>query len=135
MNAMTPLPADARPVLLVEDDDGLRGALAACLRVAGFPVRAAGDERAAMRCFKQERPAAVISDLILPQGEGLNTLQAMRKAAPDLPIIVMSGGGMFAATDLLGLASSMGASAALSKPFNPSALIDVVRTLVPRGAA
>lgn len=134
MNAITPLPA-AKPVLLVEDDDGLRGALAACLRVAGFPVCAAEDERAAMKCFAEQEPAAVISDLILPQGEGLNTVQAMRNAAPDLPIIVMSGGGMFAANDLLGLASSLGANAAISKPFEPAALIDVIRTLVPRQAA
>jgi len=134
MNAAAPLPAAAKPVLIVEDDDGLRGALAACLRVAGFPVRAAADERAALKCFAEERPAAVVSDLILPQGEGLNTLQAMRKSAPDVPIIVMSGGGWFAANDLLGLASSLGADAAISKPFEPAALIDMVRTLLPKAA-
>ena len=76
----------------------------------------------------------MVSDLILPQGEGLNTLQAMRKSAPDVPIIVMSGGGWFAANDLLGLASSLGADAAISKPFEPAALIDMVRTLLPKAA-
>ena len=134
MKPLPPIPADARPVLIVEDDDGLRGALAACLRVAGFPVAAAADERAAMRCFAERPPAAVVSDLILPQGEGLNTVQAMRKSAPDVPIIVMSGGGWFAANDLLGLASSLGANAAISKPFEPAALIAMVRTLLPQAA-
>ena len=128
------MPADAKPVLIVEDDDGLRGALAACLRVAGFPVTAAADERAAMKCFAEQEPAAVVSDLILPQGEGLNTVRAMRDSAPDVPIIVMSGGGWFAANDLLGLASSLGANAAISKPFEPAALIAMVRTLLPKAA-
>jgi DNA-binding response OmpR family regulator len=51
-----------------------------------------------------------------------------------VPIIVMSGGGWFAANDLLGLASSLGANAAISKPFEPAALIAMVRDLLPKAA-
>jgi len=134
MNVAAQPPVSPKPVLLVEDDDGLRGALAACLRVAGFPVMAAADERSALRCFAERECAAVVSDLILPQGEGFKTVQAMRKSQPDVPIIVMSGGGWFAANDLLGLASSLGANAAISKPFNPAALIQMVRELTPKAA-
>ena len=133
MNAIAQI-SEAKPVLIVEDDDGLRGALAACLRVAGFPVRTAADERTAMKCFAEQECAAVVSDLILPQGEGFSTVQAMRRSSPDVPIIVMSGGGWFAANDLLGLASSLGADAAISKPFEPAALIEMVRTLTPKAA-
>lgn len=133
MNATAQI-SEAKPVLIVEDDDGLRGALAACLRVAGFPVRTAADERAAMRCFAEQECAAVVSDLILPQGEGFSTVQAMRRSSPDVPIIVMSGGGWFAANDLFGLANSLGANAAISKPFEPAALIEMVRTLTPKAA-
>jgi DNA-binding response OmpR family regulator len=117
-------------VLLVEDDSALRGTLAVCLRIAGFQVATAPDEDSALRQFEQRRPMAVISDLILPDGEGMNIVRRMRAAAPDAPIVVISGGGMFPATHLLGVAKSLGANAALSKPFKPAALVDVLRGLV-----
>ncbi|HKR86638.1 MAG TPA: response regulator [Phenylobacterium sp.] len=124
--------ADCAPstVLLIEDDDGLRGTLAVCLRIAGYKVATASDERGALEQFSRGKPDAVVTDLILPQGEGMNAVKAMRNAAPEVPIVVMSGGGMFPATHLLGIASSLGAAAAISKPFKPAALVDVVRNLV-----
>ena len=114
-------------VLLVEDDKALRGALAVFLRIAGFEVDTAADESSALMRFGQRTPSVVISDLILPDGEGINTVRKMRAAAPEVPIVVISGGGMFPASHLLGLARSLGANAALSKPFKPSALVDVLR--------
>lgn len=104
--------------------------LAVCLRIAGYRVETAADERGAMEHFARGKPAAVVTDLILPQGEGMNAVRAMRSAAPEVPIVVMSGGGMFPANHLLGIASSLGAAAAISKPFKPNALVDVVRNLV-----
>jgi DNA-binding NtrC family response regulator len=118
------------PILLVEDDDGLRRSLSVCLRIAGYQVETAADERSALARFANRRPAAVISDLILPEGEGLHTLSAMRQAAPDMPIVIMSGGGMLAASHLLGMASSLGASATLAKPFRPAALVNVLETVL-----
>jgi DNA-binding response OmpR family regulator len=131
MNALA-LPHDCTPstVLLVEDDDGLRGMLAVFLRLGGYKVDTAADERGALEQFARSRPAAVVTDLMLPQGEGMNAVRTMRKAAPEVPIVVISGGGMFPAHHLLGIASSLGAVAALSKPFKPAALLDVVRSLV-----
>jgi two-component system OmpR family response regulator len=121
---------NAPSVLLVEDDASLRGALAVCLRIAGFQVDVAGDENAALKRFEERRPSVVISDLILPDGEGLNTVQRMRAAATDVPIVVISGGGLLPASHLLGVATSLGANAALSKPFKPAALVEVLRGLV-----
>jgi DNA-binding response OmpR family regulator len=120
----------ASSILLVEDDTALCGTLAVCLRIAGFQVETACDECSALARFEQRRPSAVISDLILPEGEGMTTVQRMRAAAPDVPIVVISGGGMFSASHLLGVAESLGANAALSKPFKPAALVDVLRGLV-----
>ena len=123
-------PTDDAPVLLVEDDAGLRGALAVCLRIAGYKVETACDERSAWVKFEQQRPSAIVSDLVLPDGEGISALASMRAAAPEVPIIAISGGGMFSANDLLGVARSMGANAALSKPFKPAALVSVVQQLL-----
>jgi DNA-binding response OmpR family regulator len=130
---MNTRPEPAEPgssVLLVEDDDALRGTLAVCLRIAGFRVDTAADETAALRRFAEHKPAAVICDLILPDGAGMNAVQKMRAAAPEAPIVVISGGGMFPASHLLGVARSLGATAALSKPFRPAALVDVMRDLM-----
>lgn len=118
------------PVLLVEDDAGLRGTLAVCLRIAGYQVETASDERSALAKFEQQRPSAIVSDVVLPEGAGMSALAAMRSAAPEVPIIAMSGGGMFSASDLLGVATSMGANAALQKPFKPAALVSVVQQLL-----
>lgn len=118
------------PVLLVEDDAGLRGALAVCLRIAGYKVDTAGDERSALAKFEQQRPSAIVTDLVLPDGEGISALAAMRSAAPEVPIIAISGGGMFSAAELLGVATSIGANAALRKPFKPAALVSVVQELL-----
>lgn len=107
--------------------------LAVYLRLAGYKVETAADERGALREFARKRPSAVVTDLILPQGEGMNAVRTMRTARPDVPIVVMSGGGMFSANHLLGIANSLGAVAAISKPFKPAALVDVVRGLVPEG--
>lgn len=71
-----------------------------------------------------------MSDLVLPDGEGMSTLAAMRSAAPEVPIIAISGGGMFSANGLLGVATSMGANAALTKPFKPAALVSMVQQLL-----
>jgi DNA-binding NtrC family response regulator len=118
-------------VLLVEDDAGLRNVLAVCLRIAGFKVDTAKDEGSALERFAQSRPTVVVSDLVLPEGEGMQTVQRMHEAAPDMPIVVISGGGWFPASHLLGVARSLGASAALSKPFKPAALVEVLRGLAP----
>jgi DNA-binding response OmpR family regulator len=123
-----PLPP-ATSVLLVEDDAGLRKALAVCLRIAGFSVDTAGDERSALEHFRRLKPSVIVSDLLLPDGEGMSTVQRMHAAAPEVPIVVISGGGWFAANDLLGMARSLGASAAMSKPFKPAALVELVRSL------
>jgi two-component system phosphate regulon response regulator OmpR len=118
------------PLLLIEDDAGLRGTLAVCLRIAGYKVETANDEHSALAKFEQERPSAIVSDLVLPDGEGISAIVAMRSAAPDVPIVAISGGGMFSADDLLGVATSVGANAALSKPFKPAVLVSVVQQLL-----
>lgn len=117
-------------ILLVEDDDALRQILAHALRRSGFWVRTAADERSALEAFRAQPPAAVVTDLILPEGEGMNAIRAMHEAAPDVPIVVMSGGGFFASERLCEFAKTFGASAALSKPFRAADLIDCLSGLI-----
>lgn len=117
-------------ILLVEDDPGMLQLLTHAFRRAGFLVRTAVDEESALEQFFETHPAAVISDLILPAGEGMRTIQTMSAARPDAPIVVMSGGGFFDSSDLLGIAKAIGASAALPKPFKINEAIKVVSELL-----
>lgn len=124
------LQSQAGGVLLVEDDDALRKLLAHALALKGFFVRTAPDERAALEAFRKQPPAAVIADLVLPGGQGMRTLQSMREARPKLPIIVMSGGGMFGSDELLTVARGFGADAALAKPFRVAELVACLSQLL-----
>lgn len=117
-------------VLLIEDDQALRETLARGLSYAGFLVRTAEDESSALEAFERQKPAAVVTDLILPSGEGMNIIRAMRAACPDLPIVLMSGGGFFSSERLLSLAKSFGADAALSKPFRMFDLVGCLSQLL-----
>ena len=117
-------------ILLVEDDDGLRHVLAMALRRAGFCVRTACDEKSALAAFREHPPAAVVTDLILPAGEGMNAIRAMREAEPGAPIVVISGGGFFSSKELCTVAKSFGANAALTKPFRAEALIACLSELI-----
>ena len=117
-------------ILVVEDDAGFRAVVAAAFRRAGFLVRTAADEEEALEAFETYKPAAVIADLVLPAGEGLRTIRTMNDARPSAPIVVMSGGGMFASDDLLSMAKAMGASATLTKPFDMRDAIRLVSDLV-----
>jgi len=117
-------------VLLVEDDDALRHLLAMALGRAGFRVRTACDEKTALEAFREQPPAAVVTDLILPAGEGMSAIRAMREAVPDAPIIVISGGGFFSSSQLCSVAKSFGANAALTKPFRAEALVACLSELI-----
>lgn len=123
-------PLSASGVLLVEDDDALRKILAHALHLAGFRVRPAADERAALAEFEARAPAAVVTDLVLPGGDGMRAVHRMRQARPGLPIVVISGGGFFASDQLLEVARAFGADAALSKPFRPAELVACLSSLL-----
>lgn len=117
-------------VLVVEDDEGMLALLAAAFRRAGFYVRTAADGESALRALRDRPPAAVVTDLILPDADGMETVRAMRTENPKAPLVVISGGGLFDATDLLGVARALGANGALAKPFAMGEVVAMVSNLL-----
>ncbi|MCX8135309.1 MAG: response regulator [Roseococcus sp.] len=120
-------------VLLIEDDTALREALAAYLQAAGHRVTLAGDGDAGLAAAEAELPDVVVTDLIMPGREGIETLLALRRRHPRLPVIVMSGGGRLDARAHLGVAERLGAVATLAKPFRPALLLEAIARAVTRG--
>jgi YesN/AraC family two-component response regulator len=89
--------------------------------------RTAEDGLRGMAMFRSEQPDLVITDIIMPEQEGIQTIAAMRKARPDAKIIAISGSGSLGNTDFLKMARSLGAMDIVSKPFDADELLTIVK--------
>ena len=107
-------------ILLVDDDDQLRGSFYNLLSMEGYSVRAAVSGEAALAMADEELPDAVIMDVRMPGMDGLATLRLLRKREPRLPVIIMTA---YSTTDSAIEATKLGAFDYILKPFEiPDAL-------------
>ncbi len=116
-------------VLLVDDDSAVREFIALVLTGAGFTVEEAGNGMEAMHRLDEQVPDLVITDILMPQKEGIECIREIRGLVPNVPVIAMSGGGGGQA-DYLRMAALLGAAAVLAKPFDPMELVALARRLV-----
>jgi CheY-like chemotaxis protein len=114
-------------VLVVDDNADMRLAAKLLLETEGYVVELAKNGGEALR-IQRERPAQIlITDLFMPDVDGLETVQRFRAEYPDMPIIVISGGGskLPAKADHLSVARELGVLT-LRKPFPPQALLQAL---------
>jgi len=104
-------------ILIIDDDDALRIVLKASLEQMGHTVVESTDGRNGVECYKDEAFDVVLTDLIMPDKEGIETILDLRKINPDVKIIAMSGGGRVGPGDYLLIARQVGAKRTLTKPF------------------
>jgi CheY-like chemotaxis protein len=122
-------------ILVVDDDAAVRDSIAMLLEGVGFQVDQADHGASGMRLLRANQPDLIITDILMPQKEGIETIREIRAVLPQTPIIAISGGAEPGA-DYLKMAQSFGASAILAKPFDPTVLLELVnRLLSARGAA
>jgi DNA-binding response OmpR family regulator len=118
-------------LLVIDDDNLVRAALIDMLQTAGFEVVAASNGRLGLELLETTPVDAVITDILMPEQEGLETIREARQRFPDIRILAISGGGAGGGeTQLLRFAESFGADQTLSKPFTGSQLVAAVRTLL-----
>lgn len=117
-------------ILLVDDNVELLEVQAEFLSAHDQQVHTATNGRQALRILEDAAVDVLVTDIIMPEMEGFETMMEVRKRYPNLPIIVVSGGGRVGATDYLSMAKSMGADATLSKPVQPSALLAEAQWLI-----
>ncbi|MBZ5622962.1 MAG: PAS domain S-box protein [Acidobacteriia bacterium] len=119
-------------ILVIDDDPDIRSLFRQILTDAGYDVLTAADGRAGVRMVEENAVHLVITDLVMPEQEGLETVKVLRNRYPDLRILAISGafGGGF-----LKSAAILGAQATLRKPIGAEQLLVVVRELLGRGAA
>jgi DNA-binding NtrC family response regulator len=113
-------------ILVIDDDVIVRKTIIRLLEDSGYKVLSAEDGVRGMAAFRSEQPDLVITDIIMPQQEGIQTIIEMRKAKPDAKIIAISGSGRFGNADFLKMARSLGAMDVVSKPFDADELLTIV---------
>ena len=122
-------------VLVIDDDAGVRDLMQRVLADAGYLVACAVNGMDGLKTFQEFRPDLVVTDMIMPGKEGIETIRDLRSHDPAVPIIAVSGGGRVGSLDVLSLAEKFGANRILAKPFSGSALLNAVRgVLAPRPA-
>jgi DNA-binding response OmpR family regulator len=114
-------------ILLVEDDEQLRELLKMLLTSAGYEVSEASDGTPVFAMHQQQRFDLVITDLVMPDFDGLAVIMELRRIDQDVRIIAMSGGGKGKGEDYLRIAQKLGAHLTLSKPFGNQEFLDAVR--------
>jgi DNA-binding response OmpR family regulator len=120
----------ATKILVIDDDVVLRGILRTALEYHGFLASGASNGREAITLIQNEIPDVVLTDVVMPDQDGLETIGVLRKRFPEVKIIAMSGGGPMDVNDLLNVARKLGADGCLPKPFaNESLLAEIERVL------
>lgn len=112
-------------ILIIEDDDLLRGVLGSALTLAGHEVIQAPNGQDGVNAFRQKAIDVVITDIVMPVQEGVETIMQIRALSKKVPIIAMSG-GVANSKLYLNIAGRIGAQRILPKPFTPQELLAAV---------
>ena len=113
-------------ILLIEDDDAVRELLETVLKDAGYDVWPLPHGREAMKVLNVVSVDMVVTDIIMPEQDGIETIMKIRRLLPRLPIIAMSGGGRLNLEQYLKIAKIVGATRLLAKPFQPADLLSLI---------
>ncbi len=117
-------------VLVIDDEPAMRRLLARTLTANHHIVIEAADGRAGVAAAAANKPAVVITDILMPEKEGIETIREIHEHVPGAKIIAISGGGLSRNMLFLDLAQALGADATLAKPFQPADLIKTVDALL-----
>ncbi|HEX3953758.1 MAG TPA: response regulator [Stellaceae bacterium] len=113
-------------VLVIDDDPLVAQMVNNVLRTRRYEVLLASNGMEGLRIFQTRHPDLVITDIVMPVKEGLDTIRLLRTWAPELKIIAMSGGGLGGNRDPLRAATELGATAIIAKPFRAEQLLVLV---------
>ena len=117
-------------ILIVEDDRDMREMLKTTLLKRKYSVQEASNGMEAITKFKPALTDLVITDLIMPDEDGLKVIMRLKEMKPDLKIVAISGGGKAGPANYLSLARALGADVVLPKPFSINDLISKIEVLI-----
>jgi CheY-like chemotaxis protein len=117
-------------VLVIDDEELLRYTMREMLEDAGYEVLDEPDGAAGVRAFRESPADVVITDIIMPNKDGISTIWELKQIAPDVRIIAMSGGVPGGPRSDLPLAVTYGAARTLQKPFTRAELLGAVANVI-----
>jgi CheY-like chemotaxis protein len=113
-------------ILLIEDDAPIRGLLVRMLTAAGHEVAASTNGAEGLAAWRERGADLVLTDMQMPEMNGIEVILQLRALAPTVPVIAMSGGDRSRDLDLLGDAQLLGAVGLLQKPFTGESLMAAI---------
>ncbi|MBL4693645.1 MAG: response regulator [Magnetovibrio sp.] len=113
--------------MVIDDEEMVRESLRITLETAGYEVTDAENGNVGILLHQQKQFQLIITDLIMPGKEGIETIIELKRDYPGIKIIAISGGGRTAFSDYLNIASELGVTATLQKPFQEDDLTTCVR--------
>lgn len=122
-------------VLLVEDDETVRDAVSLMLERAGYLVTVAENGLVAASLLEDWQPNLVITDIFMPDGDGIETLNLVKRRWPSTPVIAISGGSPMLRIDYLQVADDFGAAATVAKPFVGEQFLATIAQVLAGGGA
>jgi len=117
-------------ILVIDDNPSVRECLQIVLESHGFQVVLANNGRQGVAAFRDAAPDVVLTDILMPEQDGIETIRAIRGEFPDAKIIAMSGKSAVGETDYLTIARKLGADATLLKPFEGKDLEGALRSVL-----
>lgn len=119
-------------ILVIEDSEQFRQMLKVMLEQEGHQVTLAINGVEGTRLYREQKPQLVITDILMPEKDGIETILELRREFPDVVIVAMSGGWRSISPEFnLGAAAKIGVKATLAKPFTRQQLIQTVNKVMP----
>jgi len=119
-----------KKILVIDDENSIRLLLKKMLEREGFDVMTASDGKEGMDIISKAAFDLVITDIVMPEKEGIEIIMELKKGYPDIPIIAISGGGIVMPEIYLDLAEKLGAVHTFSKPIDKETLVSTIKEIL-----
>ncbi|GBC62334.1 response regulator [Desulfonema ishimotonii] len=117
-------------ILIIDDEPQIRNMLKQMVERAGYDAEIAENGRDGLKLNAENPADLIITDIFMPEKEGIETIMALRKDHPDTKIIAISGGGCKGQVNYLKVAKSLGAMRTLNKPIERHRLLETIQELL-----
>ncbi len=122
--------SDRKQILIIDDEPAALRVLEKILALSGYDVVTAADGVRGVELFRRHFCDLVITDMVMPVKDGLQTIMDLREIVPELPVIAVSGGGNISKERYLAVAGYLDGVVTIPKPFSAAVILDAVKKLL-----
>lgn len=117
-------------ILVIEDEEEIRTMLCQVLEDEGYDVEEAADGMEGIELYRKNPADLIITDMIMPKKEGMETIMDLKLEFPNVKIIAISGGGRIGPEPYLEVAEGLGAERVFTKPFRITELLEAIQRIL-----